>query len=128
MSGHKGIATVRFNAWTARGENALEGLIKSVLCELDPNLVRRWARRLAQQQRLTGLTWMVLALAGRFLGVARRVDELWKRLGTDARSRNELRDLIRGMLTDWVMRDGKRDPDRALTTCANASPPWTTPA
>jgi predicted KAP-like P-loop ATPase len=41
------IVKLRFNAWTAEGENALEGLIKAVLGELDRNVLRRWARRLA---------------------------------------------------------------------------------
>jgi KAP family P-loop domain len=32
----------------------------------------------------------------------------------DAKSRNELRDLINKMLTDWISREGKGDPSRAL--------------
>jgi CheY-like chemotaxis protein len=108
------VTAVRFNAWTTDGENALEGLIKSVLGELDRNVVRRWVRRLAKRQRLTSVMRLALALLARFVGVTRLVDELWKRLALDAKSRNELRDVIQGMLSDWVQADGKRDPDRAL--------------
>src|SRR6266498_1454169 len=50
------VNTVWFNAWTSEGSDALEGLIKSVLDKLDPNILRRtlrnqklmnWARALA---------------------------------------------------------------------------------
>src|SRR6202522_1525480 len=44
LPGRPSVISVRFNAWTAQGENALEGLIKSVLVELDSRVVRRWAR------------------------------------------------------------------------------------
>ncbi|SRR5713101_2079593 len=36
------IIKLRYNAWTAEGGNALEGLIKAVLGELDRNVLRRW--------------------------------------------------------------------------------------
>ena len=105
---------LRFNAWTAKGDNALEGLIKDVLLELDPNVVRRWTRKLLRQQRVVGIALIVSALVARFFGVARVVDELWKRLGGDDKTGNQLRELIHGMLSDWVTKDGKRDPSRAL--------------
>jgi CheY-like chemotaxis protein len=35
-------------------------------------------------------------------------------MAVDAKSRNEFRDLINKMLSEWISRDGKRDPDRAL--------------
>ena len=106
--------TVWFNAWTAEGGNALEGLIKSVLEELDSNIVRRWARKAARQRRSLGIAWIGLALAGRFLGVARLVDELWKQLALDAQSRNKLRDDIRGMLSEWVKSPGRPDTGRCM--------------
>jgi hypothetical protein len=46
--------------------------------------------------------------------VARLVDEMWTRLGVDAKSRNELRDLIQGMLSDWSEQPGKHDRRRML--------------
>jgi CheY-like chemotaxis protein len=106
--------TVWFNAWTAEGGNALEGLIKSVLEELDSNIVRRWVRKAARRRRLLGIAWIGFALASRFLGVARLVDELWKQLALDAQSRNKLRDDIRGMLSEWVKRPGRLGADRCM--------------
>jgi hypothetical protein len=109
-----GIFRLRFNAWTAEGEDALEGLIKAVLGQLDRNVLRRWIRRLGRQRKIVGLARLALALAAQFLGVARLVDELWKRAAADAKSRNELRNSIHGMLADWIQSGGKRDPGRAL--------------
>jgi CheY-like chemotaxis protein len=108
------IIKLRFNAWTAEGENALEGLIKAVLGELDRNVLRRWVRRLARRRHLVGIAWLTFGLAARFFGVARLVDELWRQMGGDAKSRNEFRDLIHDMLSDWVSTTGEADPARAL--------------
>jgi KAP family P-loop domain len=111
------IVTLRFNAWTAEGKNALEGLIKAVLGELgelDRNVLRRRVRRLARQRRLIGIAWLAFGVAARFFGVARMVDELWNRMAVDAKSRNEFRDLIHNMLSDWISTAGKGDPGRAL--------------
>jgi hypothetical protein len=108
------IVKVHFNAWTAEGDNALEGLIKTVLGELDPSTVRRWGRRLARQQRVMFAARLGLSLAGRFFGLTRLVDEFWSRLGGDSKSRNEMRDLIHGMLSDWIAPDQKWGPGRAL--------------
>ena len=105
---------VHFNAWTAEGDNALEGLIKTVLGELDPNTVRRWVRRIARQQRVMIIARIGLSLIARFLGVTRMIDELWNRVGGDSKSRNEVRDLIRGMLADWVGQDGEAGFGRML--------------
>ena len=109
-----GFKKVRFNAWTAEGENALEGLIKTVLVELDPSFVRRWVRKLGRNQRIVGFARISSVLVGRFVGIGRLVDELWNQMAMDAKSRNELRGLIHGMLLDWTTRDGKRDPNRVL--------------
>lgn len=83
--------TVWFNAWTAEGDNALAGLIKSVLAELDPNIVRRALRSVAKRKRLMGAAGISLTVVARFLGVNRLVDELWTRLYLDVQSRNRLR-------------------------------------
>jgi AAA lid domain-containing protein/KAP-like P-loop domain-containing protein/ClpA/ClpB-like protein/ATPase family protein associated with various cellular activities (AAA) len=114
LPGPPDMVKVRFNAWTAQGENALEGLIKSVLVELDGNLVRRWARRVAKRRRVVGVARFGFALVARFLGIGRLVDELMDRLSVDAQSRNELRCLIHGMLSDWVSGNGKHQAGRAL--------------
>ena len=67
-----------------------------------------------RQQRVVGIALLASALVARFFGVARLVDELWKQLGGDEKTGNKLRELIHGMLSDWVAKDGKRDPSRAL--------------
>jgi predicted KAP-like P-loop ATPase len=44
LQGHEEVVRVWFNAWTSERGDTLEGLIKSVLAELDPNILRRFAR------------------------------------------------------------------------------------
>ena len=98
LKNQSSIVCVRFNAWTAQGGNALEGLIKSVLGQLDRNVLRRSMRRLAKRRGLVGMAWIVTAIAARFLGITRLVDEMWSRLAVDARSRNDMKELIGSML------------------------------
>ena len=109
-----GVATVRFNAWTAEGKNALEGLIKSVLVQLDKNVIRRCLRRLVARRRLMILARIGIGVIMRFLGITRLVDELWNQLSVDARTRNQMRDLIQGMLSEWVESAKQSDLSRAL--------------
>ncbi|MFJ8711939.1 P-loop NTPase fold protein [Streptomyces violaceus] len=106
------IFCVRFNAWTAHGSSALEGLIKSVLGRLDRNVVRRSVRRLAEQRHMIGIAWFISGIIARLFGISRLIDEIWKTLTIDAKSRNEMRELISGMLSDWVEDTGR--PNRAL--------------
>jgi hypothetical protein len=103
---------VRFNAWTAEGSSALEGLIKSVLGQLDPNTLRRSMRWLSKQRGVVGIARILTMVVAHFLGVTRLVDELWSKLAVDAKSRNEMRELIGNMLTQWTLQDGK--PGKAL--------------
>ena len=110
----QGIATVRFNAWTAREANALEGLIKAVLVELDPNVIRRCARRVSSKRQILSLARIGSSVFARFFGVTRLVDELWSQLAIDARTRNQLRDVIQDMLSDWVKNSDSEHPKRAL--------------
>jgi CheY-like chemotaxis protein len=109
-----GIVKLHFNAWTSEEDNALEGLIKAVLAKLDPNLLRRTVRRLVQDRRVTTLTWLSFGVVARFFGVARLVDELWRRMTVNAKSRNELRDVIYEMLTSWVSSAVELGTSRAL--------------
>ena len=108
------VVPVWFNAWTAVGGDALEGLIKSVLEGLDDRLIRRWAREVVKRRRLVGIAWIGLAVIGRLFGVARLVDELWKQVAVDARSRNKLRDDVSAMLQGWVSQEGKPDLDKCM--------------
>jgi CheY-like chemotaxis protein len=114
LTGHPSIVKVHFNAWTADGENVLEGLIKSVLEKLDGNIMRGRLRELAQHRRLMWIARLSSMLLGRFFGVARMVDEVWEQLKVDAKSRNEMRDLIQNMLSDWIKRDDTPGRERAL--------------
>lgn len=107
LPGPPDMVKVRFNAWTAQGENALEALIKSVIGELDSNLLRRWLRGLVKRQRVVGFARVGLAVVARFFGVTRLVAELWARLQVNASSRNEFRTLVQGMLAEWTDRPGQ---------------------
>lgn len=66
------------------------------------------------RRRVLGIAWIGFALASRFLGIARLVDELWKQLALDAQSRNKLRDNICGVLSEWVKRPGRPDAARCM--------------
>ena len=108
----KDIVCVPFNAWTAQGGNALEGLIKSVLGKLDPNVLRRSMRHLAQQRGVISIIRIIIGIAARFLGISRLVDQMWNDLAVDPKARNEMRDIIAGMLSEWIKQSGQ--PGRVL--------------
>jgi hypothetical protein len=109
-----GIKVIHFNAWTAGDGNALEGLIKSVLVRLDRHTIRRHLRQIAEKRRLMLLAKIGLSVMTRFFGITRLVDELWDQLSVDARTRNQLRDEIYGMLSDWASRVGNLDSPNVL--------------
>jgi KAP family P-loop domain len=96
------VLTLYYNAWTAEGENALEGLIKSVLGSLDPNTMRRWIRSIARKHHLMLLSRIAITIAANFFGVTRMVDELWSQLGGDSDSLNEMRGALHEKLSEWA--------------------------
>jgi hypothetical protein len=98
---------IKFNAWTAQGENALDALMKSVIGKLDRNILRRRLRMLAAQQHLTRIARAGLAVGARFLGMPQLIDMLWTRLQANDPSRNELRATVAGMLADWAKQQRK---------------------
>lgn len=98
------VRTVWYNAWTASGGDVLEGLIKSVLTGLDPNVLRRGLRRLRDSGPLGGALRALLTVAAGLLNAAGPVNELWDRMSADARARNEMRDVLRDLVTDWSER------------------------
>jgi CheY-like chemotaxis protein len=105
-----GIEPVWFNAWTAEGANALDGLIKSVLLSLDENVLRRGLRKIiSKHQLLAGMKILFIILASYF-HLTRVVDEIWNRLSIDARSRNNIRSQMAGMLQQWTSKT-KRSPN-----------------
>ncbi|MDQ0000114.1 Clp protease N-terminal domain-containing protein [Pseudarthrobacter sulfonivorans] len=100
-----GVEIVHFNAWTSQGENALEGLIKSVLIKLDPSSLRRGLRRIAKHGRMMLFVRILLGVVARFAGVSRIVDQIWNELEIDAKGRNELRTAIFDMLSEWTQKE-----------------------
>ncbi len=90
--------TVWFNAWTAERGEALEGLVKSVLDQLDPRILRRVARN---RNVVTGLRIAVTIVAG-FFRAGGIVDTLWEHARVDPKTRNELRDLLTDAMKKWV--------------------------
>ncbi len=96
------LVKVSFNAWTARGENALDALIRSVIAKLDARLLRRWVRRLSKSRRATGFLRAGFSIGAGFFGVSRLADELWAKLEVNAKSRNEMRTWIQEILEDWT--------------------------
>ena len=108
------IVKLHFNAWTSGDRDTLEGLIKAVLAKLDRNSLRRGMRWLARQRNLLIVAQIMTGFAASFLGVSRLVDRLWSQMNVDAKSRNELRDVIKTMLNEWVSQDGSPDPSRAF--------------
>ncbi len=108
------VRTVWFNAWTAGRADALETLIKSVLGQLDPNTLRRLARRFGAGTRTGAWTRVALTVAARPMGLHRLVDEVWDRLSVDARARNEVRDRLAEVLREWTKGDGRDGSGRMI--------------
>lgn len=104
------VSVVWFNAWTAEGVSAMEGLIKTVLERMDPSILRRALRN---RQLVSGLRFVMVALAS-WLGIGRLVDQIWDRVATDAKSRNELRDLMHDAMERWRKKHGGVTGDRLL--------------
>jgi CheY-like chemotaxis protein len=92
------VSTVWFNAWTAPPGEVLEGLIKSVLDQMDPNVLRRALRskRVGKGVRIAGR-----AVAG-LLRMDKVVDEIWETVSVDPRARNEMRELMQEAMADWM--------------------------
>ncbi|MBD0740133.1 hypothetical protein BGM09_12090 [Streptomyces sp. CBMA29] len=108
------VHTVWYNAWTSTGGDALEGLIKSVLNQVDPSILRRALRRIRAGGALTGLLRALTVVAAGPLGVAGMVDELWKRLSVDAGARNGMRDALRDMVGEWTATRGSAPGGKLL--------------
>jgi CheY-like chemotaxis protein len=92
-----GVTTVMFNAWTADGGGVLEGLVKSVLNEMDPNVIRRSLRK----EEL--ITWarVVVSVAAGFLQLGNVVDTVWEKVASDPKARNDLRKLVGEAVEKW---------------------------
>ncbi|MFJ4844224.1 MULTISPECIES: P-loop NTPase fold protein [unclassified Streptomyces] len=113
LRGTADVHTVWYNAWTSRGADALEGLIKSVLMQFDRRLLRRALHRATEHRALLRVLRAATALLAGPLGAAGLVDELWRSLSADAQARNEMRDALRALATQWAG-SGEYAPRRLL--------------
>ena len=91
------VKTVEFNAWTADETGVLEGLVKTVLKEMDANALRRSLRK----KQLMSWTRVVVTTAAGLLQLSSAVDQVWDRVATDPRARNELRNLVEEAVARW---------------------------
>jgi CheY-like chemotaxis protein len=91
------VKTVEFNAWTADETGVLEGLVKTVLNEMDPNVLRRSLRN----KQLMSWARVVVSMVAGLLRISSVVDQVWDRVAADPRARNELRDLVKEAIADW---------------------------
>ena len=106
----KGVTSVMFNAWTADDGRVLEGLVKTVLNELDPSALRRALR----DERLVGGLRVALSVFIGLFGFGNLVDTIWNRVATDPRTRNDLRRLVEEAVRDWRNRNACPGEDRLL--------------
>lgn len=97
-----GIEPVWFNAWTAEGASALDGLIKSVLLSLDENVLRRGLRKIISKRQLLAGGRILFIILASYFHLTRVADEIWNRLSVDARSRNSIRNQMADMLQQWT--------------------------
>lgn len=110
LSRRNDMQPVWFNAWTAQDADALNGLIKSVLVNLDENVLRSGLRKIMSRQQLLAATRIGLIIFASYFHLTRVVDEMWNRLSVDAHSRNEIRQQIASMFAQW-RRGTKRTPE-----------------
>ena len=96
----KKVVPVWFNAWTAEGDDVLEGLVKSVLAEMNSSALRRTLRN---KQLVSWLRVVVMVLA-QWLRLSDVVDVFWEKTGTDVRTRNELQTLVQDAIDEWAKR------------------------
>jgi CheY-like chemotaxis protein len=108
------IRPVSFNAWTAENEDVLEGLVKSVLEAMDKNALRRALRN----KRLVSAVKIPLLLVAGYLRVGGLVDEAWRALSVDARTRNQVNELVSSAMKEWFEKaretTGELGPNRLL--------------
>jgi CheY-like chemotaxis protein len=104
------VTTVWFNAWSAEGASALEGMIKTALEQLDGNVLRRVLRN----RKLIGLGRFIALVVTSRLGGRGLVDATWDRLSVDASARNELRSLVHEAIGRWRDERGALQGDRLL--------------
>lgn len=108
------IRTVHFNAWTAQRDDALETLIKSVLLEMDKNLLRKGYNKLKGKKHITFFGKLLVGVSARIFGVNKLVDQFWEQLQVDAKVRNEVNTTLFDMLDSWTKNVPTGSPRNAL--------------
>ncbi|WAL67387.1 P-loop NTPase fold protein [Amycolatopsis cynarae] len=108
------VSTVWFNAWTSERASAVEGLIKSVLLSFDRNVIRRSVRGVLRRTHVVGALRAAALVTSSFLGLRQVVDAVWEALAVDAKSRNEIRDVVRSMAEAWLAKGGSAAGRRLL--------------
>ncbi|WP_215546387.1 P-loop NTPase fold protein [Amycolatopsis sp. CA-230715] len=114
LAAEPAVSVVWFNAWTSGAASALEGLIKSVLLRFDRNLIRRAVRSVTGRAHLVGLLRGTALLVGSAFGIGKVVNELWQALAVDARSRNQLKGVLRDLFTTWIAKGDRTGGQRLL--------------
>lgn len=113
LKGREDVETVWFNAWSATGADALEGLIKTVLMKFDKRLLRRTLHGLSAHGPLIGAVLATLTVVASPFGLAGLVDRLWRELSVDPRARATMRDELHALATRWAESTAHR-PGRLL--------------
>lgn len=112
--GGQRIRTVWYNAWTGKDKNVLEGLVKTVLQSMDPNILRKALRN---KKLVRGLR-LVLTVVASFLRLGDVTNRIWDRLAVDPTARNEIKELMSEAMNDWIAAYAKSsdsaDGDRIL--------------
>jgi len=102
--------TVWFNAWTFEGEDVLEGMIKTVLERLDPNVLRRALRN----EKFTTALQALTSIASHWLGISDLVNKIWDTVKIDPRARNQLKDMLTSAMDEWVKKVPKGSEQRSI--------------
>jgi KAP family P-loop domain len=100
------VRTVQFNPWAADDGRVLEGLLKTVLGEVDENALRRVLR---DKHYLKHVRLVTRAVA-RIVRLGDVVDLIWEEMSISPRARNDFHEIIEKAMADWC----RDDPQRAL--------------
>ncbi|MDN3028153.1 P-loop NTPase fold protein [Streptomyces sp. S.PB5] len=111
--GYQDVETVWYNAWTASGADALEGLIKSVLARFDKRRLRRALHHIEEHSLLIRAVQTVLTVVAAPFGAAGIVNRFWRDLSVDAKARNDMREALRDLATQWA-ESAPHEPRRLL--------------
>lgn len=108
------IEVVWFNAWLATDGRALEMIVKSVLDRLDPNSLRRLARKLSADSKKTSWARVLLRGLAGSVHMHHLVDGIWDHLAVDARTRADAESLFRSAVSDYAGADGSGTRERTI--------------